>query len=591
MENLKTWQRWKSRWLKFAALAIAAAPVCAQTQDVPVFAEHFVRDFLALSPSAATGQGYHEHAGVNLDELLDDYSPAGIQRGRELAERDLRQAEAMLQAGVSPEDRADLEVVRLQCRSFLLDVDKIQTYKHNPTMYVELIGNAIYTPLILDYAPLEKRMEEITARLEKVPEFMRTAEHNLTDAPPIWSSVAQQENDGNIDLIEHQVRPKVPAALAHRYDAAAQEAVEALKDFNGFLQHDLTRRPSDWRLGQELYAQKFDLTLATGDGVQQTLADAEAKLREIREDMRKQALAVYPHLFPGQKPPADLNTLVSAVLEKIAQHHTRPAAYFGQAKKDLAEATAFVRQKHLLSLPEGNNLQVIPTPEFMRGIYGVGGFSAAPVLEPKLGAFYWITPFTPDMSAERVESKLREYNTWGLKILTIHEAMPGHYVQAEYASDVQPKWRGALRAIFGNTPYVEGWAVYATELLIGSGFDDTPEMRLTFGKQMLRVVANTILDVKLQTMGMTDQQALDLMIRDTFQEREEAEKKLQRAKLSSCQLPTYFVGWRAWDRLRASYREQQGSAFSLARFHEAALQEGAVPMPVLRELLLKSANQ
>jgi uncharacterized protein (DUF885 family) len=108
---------------------------------------------------------------------------------------------------------------------------------------------------------------------------------------------------------------------------------------------------------------------------------------------------------------------------------------------------------------------------------------------------------------------------------------------------------------------------------------------------MLRVVANTILDVKLQTMHMTDQQALDLMINDTFQENEEAEKKLQRAKLSSCQLPTYFVGWRGWDRLREAYRMKEGSHFRLAEFHERALKEGAVPLPALRKILDYALNR
>jgi uncharacterized protein (DUF885 family) len=191
------------------------------------------------------------------------------------------------------------------------------------------------------------------------------------------------------------------------------------------------------------------------------------------------------------------------------------------------------------------------------------------------------------MTAERVESKLREYNRWGLMILTVHEAMPGHYVQFEYASEVQPHWRGILRELYSNGPYVEGWAVYATQLMIEQGWEDTPEMRLTFGKQMLRVVSNTMLDIRLQMMGMTDQQALDLMINQTFQEKEEAVKKLQRAKLSSCQLPTYFVGWRGWNQVRTNYQKRLGADFRLPEFHQRALREGAVPLPVLESTLVQ----
>jgi uncharacterized protein (DUF885 family) len=571
-----------------AAVFVCAPAVFSQKSgSSPVLSldESFARETLALSPSSATAQGYHEHHGQKLDELLDDLSPAGIEAQRRLCEETLRRSAQLHSGALDPEDKSDLEIIALQCKLGLLELEHIQSYQHNPTIYVELIGNAIYSPSILNYAPEEVRFSQIAARIEKIPGFLAVAKRNLVSAPDIWNRVAQEENEGNIDLIDKTIRAKVPAALKAHYDSVAGPAISALRSFNQYLRDDLSKHQCDWRLGSNFYGQKFGLALATGDTPSRTLQDAQRKMAEIREDMKKQATAVYPKYFPGKTAPEDLNTVVKDVLDKIAQQHATPDGYFAEAEKDLKETTKFVRSKRLLALPKNNNLQVIPTPEFMRGIYGVGGFSPAPILEPKLGAFYWITPFTPDMSRERIESKLREYNRYGLEILTIHEAMPGHYVQAEYASEITPKWRGVLRALFSNNPYVEGWAVYATEMMLEQGYDNTPEMRLTFGKQMLRVVANTILDVKLQTMGMTDREAMDLMIEQTFQEREEAEKKLQRAKLSSCQLPTYFVGWRGWDRLREAERKRLGSRFELFDFHERALKEGGVPLPVLAELL------
>jgi uncharacterized protein (DUF885 family) len=276
---------------------------------------------------------------------------------------------------------------------------------------------------------------------------------------------------------------------------------------------------------------------------------------------------------------------VSAALASVSKRHATPETYFADARRDLQEAREFVKVKDLLTLPARENLQVIETPEFMRGIYSVGGFNAAPPLEPQLGAFYWITPIPKDWPPDRIESKLREYNFYGLKLLTLHEAMPGHYVQLEYANDIQPPLRRIRRGVFGNGAYVEGWAVYASELMLDEGYlDNSPELRLTFLKQQLRMIANTILDVRLQTMGMTDQQAMDLMLKDAFQEQEEASGKLRRAKLSSTQLPTYFVGWRDWHRLRQRYMQVKGSQ-NLKEFHEAALKAGAVPLPVLSRLL------
>jgi Bacterial protein of unknown function (DUF885) len=283
---------------------------------------------------------------------------------------------------------------------------------------------------------------------------------------------------------------------------------------------------------------------------------------------------------------ARLNKIVREVLDDIAEKHSTPATYMDDTRKDLDEARDFARAKNLLTLPAHDNLQVIPTPEFERGIYAVGGFNPAPVLEPQLGAFFWLTPIPADWPKARVESKLREYNFYNLKLLVIHEAMPGHYVQGEFANAIQPKTRRVLRAIYGNGPYVEGWAQYITQTMLDEGLlDNSPELRLTLLKQELRVDANAIIDIRVQTGRMTDDQAMDLMENSTFQEQEEAVAKLQRVKLSSTQLPTYFVGWRDWLRVRELAKLTKGSGFNLHDFHDSALKEGAVPLPVLARLL------
>lgn len=548
-------------------------------------AEDFVQTSLAFSPINATGAGYHIHQGIVLDDLLDDYSPAAINGERAFYNQAHAQADEIAKLQLPPEAKADIDVIRLECERQLLELDRIQSFKHNPTVYVEQIGNAIDTPFILNYAPESQRFSHIITRLQKLPGFVDTAKKNLVDSPEIWNQVAQQENDGNINLIDIEVRAKVPSSLRTQYDDAAAPALASLRGFNEYLKKDLGRHKASWRLGSN-YADKLRLTLAAGQTPDQILAEAETKLQSIRDDMQQQAAALFPKYYPGMTPPTATNDLIAAVLDYIAKQHATPDQYFQDAKADLTQATQFVQAHHLVALPSHGNLTVIPTPEFMRGVYSVGGFSPAPALEPQLGAFYWVTPITPDMTPDRVESKLRENNTWGLQILTIHEAMPGHYLQSEYANDVQPKWRGLLRAVFSNGPYVEGWAVYATQLMIDEGFSDSPEMRMTFGKQMLRVASNAILDVKMHTGKMTDKQALDLMIQETFQEKEEATQKLQRAKLSSCQLPTYFVGWQGWEALRAAYQKSTGAAFKLADFHERALKEGPLPLSLLNKLML-----
>jgi uncharacterized protein (DUF885 family) len=541
-----------------------------EQQDFPKLTEEFVYGSLAISPVSATAAGYHEHHGVRLDEKLDDFSPGGIQEQRQFFSGFRDRLALVKQEALMPEERADYQIIQNQVELALLDLNQIRSYRHNPTVYVELVGNALFNPFVLEYAPLETRYRHIVQRLFKVPELIQHARMNLIDSPDVWNRVAREENDGNIDLIDKTLRERVPAALKADFDHAAASALDALRDFNKFLKDDLSRRPSDWRLGKDKYDPKFRYSLVAGKTSEQVLSEAEAALKSVRDEMTKLAAP----------------RSVKEALDKIAQQHATPETYMDQARKTLEEATAFVKEKHLVTLPARANLQVIPTPEFMRGVYSVAGFAQAPALEPQLGAFYWVTPIPSNWPKDRIESKLREYNNFGLQEITIHEAMPGHYVQLEVANDLEPKTRRVLRNIYGNGAYVEGWGLYSQQLMSDEGYlNNSPELRLTMLKQLLRSIANAILDIRLQTMAMTDQQALDLMINDTFQEKEEATAKLQRAQLSSCQLPTYFVGWRGWLDTREDYKKRKGSAFQLSEFHDAALKESAVPMPALSQLL------
>jgi uncharacterized protein (DUF885 family) len=548
----------------------------------------YVFTTLRFSPIAASSAGYHEHNGVRLDELLDNYEESELakirQYLREFRDRLNRNVNA---AQLNPEDRADYDIVTGHMRQWEVELDTIQNYKHNPTVYVELAGSALFQPLVVEYAPLETRYRHIIARLRALPAFYQQARQNLKDAPELWARVAIQENDGNRDLVNGMLREKCPPGLRGEYDAAATGAMQAISELTGWLKTDLAKRTYDWRLGQEKYTAKFGPTLGLDLTPEQVLTEAEAELKKVRAQMLEIARPLHQKGGSKAAGASDENGVIRAVLNQIAGKHATKATYFDSAKKDLAEATEFVRQKGLVPLPASSNLQVIPTPEFMRGIYSVGGFNPAPAMEPHLGAFYWLTPIPDNWPKERVESKLREYNHYGLKLLTIHEAIPGHYLQFEYANAVKPTERRLLRGVYGNGPYIEGWAVYATEMMLDEGYlDNDPQLRLTFLKQQLRMIANAILDVRLHTKNMTDQEALDLMMRDCFQEKEEATGKLQRAKLSSVQLPTYFTGWEQWWRIRRALEVKQGDRFRVAEFHRRALETGAVPPPALERILV-----
>lgn len=211
--------------------------------------EEFVYSSLAFSPVGATGAGYHEHQGRRLDELLDDFSPAALEAQRAFYRSFQQRLAAFRPEQLAPEELADYEILRGQIALALLELDQIQNFRHNPTVYVELLGNAFFYPHVLEYAPLSERVRHIIAHLEKVPGFLEQAKKNLADAPEIWTAVAVEENDGNLRLIDKLIRAALPAEQRAEYDRAAGVALPALREFNAWLKNDLAKRPGDWRLG------------------------------------------------------------------------------------------------------------------------------------------------------------------------------------------------------------------------------------------------------------------------------------------------------------------------------------------------------
>src|SRR5262249_31938524 len=148
-----------------------------------------------------------------------------------------------------------------------------------------------------------------------------------------------------------------------------------MRKFQTYLKTSLmSRNKADWRLGQDRYTRKFRYALSSGMEADTALAAAEQDLVKVRKRMLEMALPLHARIAPGHGAHTELseeareNRVIGEVLDHIAQRHSTRDSYMDDARRDLDEAGAFVEQKRLLTLPARANLQVIPTPEFMRGI-------------------------------------------------------------------------------------------------------------------------------------------------------------------------------------------------------------------------------
>jgi uncharacterized protein (DUF885 family) len=582
--------------LAACATLIALHPLqtgCRQKARISDLTEAFTYTALSFSPSSATAAGLHEYNGQKLDGQLDDMGPAAMYRQTRFYS-DLNQRLQQLDPNkLDPQERADLAALKNRVGLALLDLVEVRGYLHDPLRYVEILGNALYTPYTLDYAPIAERFGHIASRLRQVPLFLDQATTNISSAPAVSVKAAIEVDKGVLNMVDRELRAAVPAETRKDYDDAAAIALPALRKFQDYLQSQLQYLDNaDWRLGANLYPRKFHFALESGGTPPDMLASAERELDSVQARMFTRALPLHRALAPSHKDHDELperqrrQAILSEVLADISRRHSTPESFMDDVHKLLEESRAFAQRQHLPAPSEGANLRVMPMPEFLQNLDIGSRFHAAPPLEPQLTAFYWITPIPPDLPKEKAEARLRDYNSYRLKLLIPAMTIPGRFAQTEAANTVQPQWRRLLRTVFGDEAYWEGWPVFSMRVMMDHGFlDSSPEMALAIDKEQLRIIADAILDVRLHMIHMTDAEALDLLETSAFQSPEEAAAKLQRAKLTSCELPGYFIGDAKWMKASSDYRASQGG--SLGDFYDLALKQGGVPMSSLLSLLIR----
>ena len=465
-------------------------------------------------------------------------------------------------------------------------------FEEDPRTYGDYLEDSVYVPLTQSTLPRETNVANCLARMAQFPRIIATAEATLTHPPRTILETAISQNEGAISFYQNDVFLLAgDTAQLARLQAAATNVVAELADYQKFLAGPLRARANgDWRLGPRRFKQKLDLVLDAGMSAEQVLADAQAEFDRVQRDLYVVSRQLWSSYFPkANLPPDDAQSrreTITKVIKAVDQEHGRPEELLKEAQATVADIKQFIRDRHYLNLPEPDRCQVIEMPEFRRG-NSVAYMQNAPPLDPDAPSYYAVSPPPADWTPAQRNSFLEEYNRHMLKILTIHEAYPGHYVQLSRANE-NPS---LIRRVYQSGPFVEGWAVYGETTMLNEGFGGGDlKLRLMQLKFYLRTVANAILDNQMHCTQMTDEQAMQFLTQDAYQSEGEARLKIIRAKQSSTQLSTYFVGRTAHYRLHQQIEREMGGKFDLGRYHEAVLAHGSVPVKYLPELVRTRLN-
>ncbi|WP_202843046.1 DUF885 domain-containing protein [Luteimonas saliphila] len=549
--------------------------------------KRYLDEAMALSPVSATQIGDHR-----FDSEIDDLSAAGRGRSDEFNKRMLAELDAIDLATLSRDNQVDAKILRNQLEYALWDAQTMQSWAWDPQLYSGLAGGAIYGLMAREFAPMPQRLDSAIARMEKIPALLAQARENLDPArvPRAHADTVAKQNKGVLTLIDTFITPNADQLQGEqraRLDAAVANLREAVEQHQQWLDGTLVpNAKGEFRIGAERYDAKLKFALNSSLTRQQIRQRAEAELARIREEMYAVARTVLRDR-PGAPETPDSpseeqrQAAIEAAMELAYEDRPGREEVVDFAKHTLEVATAFVRGKDLVTVPD-DPVQIILMPEFQRGFSVAYADSPGP-LDKGLDTYYAISPIPEDWNDEQVDSFLREYNKRLIHVLTIHEAMPGHYLEGAHSA----RFPSTLRAVFRSGPFAEGWAVYTERMMADAGYlDNDPLFRLMQLKFYARAVANAILDQGLHVDGWTKEQAMDLMVRQTFQQQSEADGKWIRAQLSSTQLATYFVGAQEHFDARKAAEAKLGDAFDLKAYHDGMLSYGAPPVRFARQLLL-----
>ena len=537
----------------------------------------FLDDLFEAEPVWATRIGYH---------AFDDRWPDRSESGRTGRLAMLRHHRARLQAlsdgQLTPAEQIDRGITLEAIDAAEFNEAELREAAWDPLSYVYLAGTGFFSILARDFAPWEHRGAALLGRMRGLPELLESAADALTGLPRrsvslLHTETALAQLSGISDLVDQgiaEARRRADESKSNSdYEslAAAMEtdgatAKRAVDEFARRLRDDIAPRAEGWgQLGPQMFQAKLRHTLASDLSYTELEQRARHDYDLVRAEMLRLAREAWVDWMPGKALP-DIESMgtqaaaddatVRQVLDAISREHRQPSELLDWCRAEVGRIEDFCRERNVIGLPD-EPLQLTWTPVFMRA-YGRAFLESPGPLDKGLPSYFWITPPEESARPTAVESYLREDNDRMLRLLSIHEGVPGHYLQLAWAN----RTPNLARAVFGSGMFAEGWAVYVTQVMMDLGYGDfEPALLLNHWKFYLRAITNTIMDVAIHTSAMTEQEAMELMVGGGFQEEDEARAKWLRARLTSTQLSTYYLGSiEMWDLEVAARRKAVADA-------------------------------
>jgi len=558
-----------------AALVLLLNVGCQQQQEgssMSSFVDEYFDAFFEWSPSTATAMGFHQY-----DSRLEDFSRAAI--GRRIDK--LKQLQAGLTRArtqqLSADEAIDAEILDSQIKAELLDLETLETWRHNPMSYVGLPGGAIDGLMKRNFAAPAERLRSVISRLNGVPALMDAMKANVQNPPHEFTDLAFRIAGGSVGFFKETVAAWAREAaggdssLAKQFEEANQTAAKSLEDASTWLEKTLLpNSKGGYAIGAERFSQKLLYEEMVDTPLDRILAIGEANLEKDYNAFIETARKIAP-----SKPPME-------AMRALSNDHPTENSLIPDAKKTVDAIVQFIKDKDIVTIPSEVRPNIMETPPYARSGAFASMDTPGPYESKATEAFYYVTPPEKNWDAKHKDEHLRAFNPPVMTLVTIHEAYPGHYIQFLNAKYFPTK----TRKIIGCGSNAEGWAHYTEQMMIDEGFGgDDPKIRLAQLEEALLRDVRYIVGIKLHTAGWTVEQGAKLFEEKAFQEPANAYEEARRGAYNPTYL-YYTLGKLQIYKLRDDYRSAKGSGHSLKSFHDEFVKQGSIPIKIVRRILL-----
>ena len=555
------------------------APTDRTTEWNALVDEYLDKVYFPQNPTAATAAGIHQYDGQ-----LEDYSQeAANEEIRTLHEYEARVLQFPTE-GLQKIDAADRQILIGEIRSQLLTLETIRPLEKNPDVFSSGITNSVYVLMNRKFAPAEKRLRSVIQRESKVPETLKIARENLTDAPKVYTEIAIEQLPGIIRFFERDV----PGAFAQVTDAdlkkefakTNEQVIQALTEYQTWLKTQfLSQSKGDFRIGAETFAKKLLYEEMVSTPLDQLLSLATADLHENQTELLRVAKQIRP------------NKRATEVMKELAAMHPAPDQLLATFSGTFDGLIAFIQEKKIITIPAGPKPIVQETPPFERATTTASMDTPGPFETVAKESYFNVTLPAPGDSKEDVASLMAGFNIGTIVSTSTHETYPGHYMQYLWTPRIPTKLR---KTFYANTN-AEGWAHYCEQMMLeegygqpGTGARDALESKFIHLGQLQDALlrdARFVVGIQMHTGKMSFAQAKEYFVKEGYQSAKIAEIEAKRGTADPTYL-YYTLGKLQILRLREDYKKKMGADYTLLKFHDEFMSQGFPPIAVVREAML-----